>query len=230
MTRLLVAAIVLIALCTSFLEAQDSTPKVQVFGGYSLLHRDNGGLTNSVLDISLREPNSPFAVGSTFGGWNAQGQYNVNHWLGIAADFSGHDGSQITAARGVVLSGLPKGTDYTFLAGPVASFRNNSRVSLFIHALVGVDRVSLSASTISGVSRPLSSVATAYTDVAVALGGGADCRVARHFSLRLAQLDDLETTHNFNKFYGSVFPTGVFTGLSTHQRNLRVSTGIIVKF
>ena len=234
MTRLLVAAIVLIilctSLCTSFSEAQDSTPKVQVFGGYSLLHKNNGGLTDSVVDISLREPNSPFAVASNFGGWNAQGQYNANHWFGIAADFSGHDGSQIIAAPGVVLSGLPKGTDYAFLAGPVASFRNKSRISLFIHALVGVDRVSLSASTISGVSRPLSSVATAYTDVAVALGGGADCRVARHFSLRLAQLDDLETTHNFNKFYSSVFPTGVFAGLATHQRNLRVSTGIVIRF
>lgn len=230
MTRLLVAAMVLIALCSSFSEAQDSTPKVQVFGGYSLLHRDRGGLTNTIVDTSLREPNSPFAVASNFGGWNAQGQYNVSRWLGIAADFSGHDGSQITAARGVPLSGLPQGTGYTFLAGPVASFRNKSRITPFIHALVGIDRVGLSASTISGVSRPLSSVATAYTDVAVALGGGIDCRVARHFSLRLAQLDDMETTHNFNKFYGSVFPTGVFTGLATHERNLRVSTGIVIKF
>lgn len=230
MTRLFAAATVLIALSGSLSFAQDSTSKAQVFGGYSLFHADTGGLTSTIVDTSLREPNSPFAVNSNFGGWDAEGQYNVSHWLGIAADASGRTGSQITAARNVPLSGLPKGTGYTFLAGPVVSFRNKSRLTPFIHALVGVDRISLSASTISGVSRPLSSSATTYTDVAVALGGGVDFRVIRHFSLRLAQLDDLETTHNVNKFYGSTFPSGVFTGLATHERNLRVSGGIVVKF
>ncbi|MFZ0287978.1 MAG: outer membrane beta-barrel protein [Candidatus Sulfotelmatobacter sp.] len=230
MIRLAVATIALTTLIGSFAFAQDSTPKVQVFGGYSLVNVDNGGLTGTIMDVNLRQRNGPFSTASTFNGWNAEAQFNANRWVGIVADFGGRYGTPITASSGVKLSGLPNGTGYSFLVGPVLSYRTKSRMTLFVHALFGLDRASLSASTISGGTSPVSSSATSYTDFAVALGGGLDYRVSRHFALRLAQLDDLETTHNLNKFYGSAFGTGLFYGLATHERNLRFSAGVALRF
>lgn len=50
---------------------QESTPKADIFGGYSLLH--TGGF-----------------VGDNDSGWNASVTGNWNRWLGLTADFSGH--------------------------------------------------------------------------------------------------------------------------------------------
>ena len=47
--------------------AQEDTPKVEVFGGYSY-------------------------VGGNFHGWNASVAGNVNKWFGVVADVSGHSG------------------------------------------------------------------------------------------------------------------------------------------
>jgi opacity protein-like surface antigen len=230
MIRWAVSTIALITLTGSLAFAQDSTPKVQVFGGYSRMYADNGGLSGLTLNEDLRVRNGPFALTSNFTGWNAEAQYNANRWLGIVLDAGGRYGTPITGSRGYTLTGLPNASGYSLMVGPVLSLRGKSRFTPFVHALFGYERFRLSASTISGGSSPVSSTATTYTDVAVALGGGLDLRIIRHFSLRLAQFDDLRTTHNLNHFYGSAFPTGVFEGLATHQNNIRLSTGIVVSF
>jgi opacity protein-like surface antigen len=229
MIRLGVATIAL-AVLTSLAFAQDAAPKVQVFGGYSMVHAGNGSFSGANLDFDLREQNSPFGIASFFPGWNAEGQYNIKRWFGIVVDGSGRYGEPITSKGGDQLSGLPKLTGYTLMVGPVFSFKNKTKFTPFVHALFGYDRASLSSSTITGVSSPVTSAATTYTDAAVALGGGVDFKVSRHFALRLAQLDDLHTTHNFNQFYGSAFPGRVFEGLPSHENNFRMSAGIIVKF
>jgi hypothetical protein len=100
----------------------------------------------------------------------------------------------------------------------------------FVHVLVGYDRASLNATTITGVSTPVSSSATTDDDFALALGGGLDFRVARHFALRLPQVDDLRTYHNLNHFYESAFPNRLFDGLPLHQNNVRISGGIVLSF
>jgi opacity protein-like surface antigen len=230
MNRLVVAATVVIALIGSRASAQDSAPKIQVFGGYSLLQVDNGKLTGTVLDTALHEHNSPFSLASNLKGWNAEAQYNANSWFGIAADFGGRYGTPITASHGTTLSGLPKASGYNFMAGPVLTYRNKSRLTPFVHALFGVDRYTLDASTISGLATPAPSTATTYTDFAAALGGGLDLRVIQHVALRLVQLDDYETTHNLNKFYDNAFTPAVFNGLATHERSFRVSAGLTVSF
>jgi opacity protein-like surface antigen len=223
-------AVALIAVSVFPLIAQDSTPRVQAFGGYSLFHADNGGVNGLTLDEDLREPNSPFGTKDNFMGWNAEGQYNATRILGIAVDGGGRYGMPITESRFSKLAGLPNGNGYSLLVGPVLSYRTKSKLTPFIHALFGYDRVTVNASTITGLSVPVSSTATTFTDFALALGAGVDYRVLRMFSIRLAQVDDLETTHNLNHFYGTVFPTGVFEGLGTHERNVRISTGVVVSF
>ncbi len=88
MIRFAAATIILTVLIASFAFAQDSTPKVQVFGGYSLVHEDTGGLSLLTVDMVVPHSMGSFGVNYNFNGWNAEGQYNANRWVGVAADFS----------------------------------------------------------------------------------------------------------------------------------------------
>jgi opacity protein-like surface antigen len=209
---------------------QDSVPKVQVFAGYSLLHADTGGVNGSVLDFDLRQPANTFGTRTNFNGWNAQAQYNFSGMFGVVADVAGYNGSPIISAGLDSISGIPSGSSYSLMVGPVLTYRRYKRITPYVHALAGYNRQSLSGSTITGIPNTVTSFATTYNDVAVALGGGVDYKLSRRFAIRLAQLDWYHTSLNLNKFYGSSFGVGTFQGLSTNERNLRFSSGIVVNF
>jgi len=228
MIRCSATMIILIAVTGLPALAQDSIPKVQVFGGYSFMHAGTGGLTGSTLDLELRQNPGTFGVGSNFNGWNAQAQYNFDRWFGIVADFGGQYGTPITASSAT--SGVPTMSEYSFLAGPVISYRAKEKITPFVHALFGWDRANLSAGSFAGTVSPVSSFASSYTSFAVVFGGGVDYNLSRHFSLRLGQLDYFHTTLDLNSLYGSAFGPGRFQGLATHVNNLRFSTGIVLRF
>ncbi len=230
MIRFAAATIILAAMICSLASAQDSTPKVQVFAGYSLFHADTGGLNDTVLDLALRPATDAFGVPTNFNGWNAEAQYNANRWVGIAADFGGRYGSPIGVFSSSGVSGVPNGTGYSFLAGPVISYKTKSRVTPFAHALFGWDRSSLSASTITGLPVAVTAAATTYSDFAMALGGGVDYKLTRRLAIRVGQADFYHTSLNLNKFYGSAFGIGLFQGLATHQDNVRLSAGVVLRF
>lgn len=227
MIRFSSAAIILCAAISSLAFAQDSTPKVQVFGGYSVLHVPSGGLNGPLLDQALHQFPGTFGVGSSLQGWNGEGQYNIDSWVGIAVDVGGRYGNPFTARDA---KGLPTFSGYSLLVGPVVSYRTKARITPFVHALVGWDRASLNATTITGLSSPVSSTAANFTDFAVALGGGVDYNLTHHFTLRLAQVDYFRTTVNLGKLYTASFGPGQFGGLATREVNLRFSTGIVVRF
>ena len=230
MIRFAAAGTALIVLLGPFAFAQEATPKVQVFGGFSLMHLLSGGPNGAPLDVALREPGGTFKTVTNFKGWNAEGQYNLDRWLGIAADFGGRYGSPFTALSVRKIAGLPDGTAYSFMAGPVISYRTKSRLTPFVHLLFGVERASLRASTITAPSGTLPSAATDYTDFTYAAGAGIDYRLSQHFALRLGQLDYFSATLNINKFYHAAFGPNIFAGPSTHQRNARFSTGFVLQF
>jgi len=231
MTRFAVATITftLTVLIGSFAFAQDSTPKVQVFGGYSLVREDTGGLSLLTVDLVVPHPMGTFGVNYDFQGWSAEGQYNANRWVGIAVDFGGRYGRPINSSTSGV-SGLPSSTGYSILVGPVVSYRTKSRLTPFIHALFGWDRTSLSASTLTGVSPSVSYAAITANDFALAVGGGVDLKVFRPLSVRLGQVDYFHTSVNSNKLYGADFNSVLFEGYPTHQVNFRFSAGIVAQF
>src|SRR5262245_46786513 len=66
MRRILFVAGLLMVMSLST-RAQEQTPRVEVFGGYSY-------------------------AGGNFNGWNASVTGNVNKWFGVTADFSGYHG------------------------------------------------------------------------------------------------------------------------------------------
>lgn len=233
MIRFASASISLILLIGSFAFAQGTTaevPKVEVFGGYSLLHADTGKLNGNTVDLDLNQFPNTFGVKTNFNGWNAEAQYNFSSLVGIVADFGGFYGTPITSTGSNVIKGLPTESSYSFLVGPVISYRAKKKITPYLHALFGWDRSSLSGGTLIGTSPLISSASTTYTDFAIALGGGIDYKLSQHFAVRVGQLDWFHTSLNLNSFYGSAFGPGLFQGLATNQRNLRFSTGIVFNF
>jgi opacity protein-like surface antigen len=228
MVRFALATMILTVLIGSSAIAQDATPKVQVFGGYSFVHDDLGKLNGETLDIDLHQPTGTFGLNSTNTGWIGEAQYNLGPVLGLVADFGGRYGKPFTAVRGV--TGLPNSNAYTIMLGPAFSYRTKSSITPFIHLLFGWDRTSLSASNINGPSSVVTSPAVNYTDFALAPGGGLDYKVSKHFSVRFVQVDWFHTSINFNKFYGSAYGAGAFFGLPTHQDNIRLSGGVEARF
>jgi opacity protein-like surface antigen len=180
--------------------------------------------------VFLHEPGGTFKPENNFEGWNAEVQYNADRWIGIVADFDGRYGTPFTASSISQVSGLPDGTAYSFLAGPVISYRKFKKITPFAHALFGVDRTTLKSSTINGLPAPVTSASANYTDFALAAGAGVDYKLTQHFALRLAQVDYFHTSVNLNKLYQSAFAPGLFEGPATHQRNLRVSAGVVFQF
>jgi opacity protein-like surface antigen len=160
-------------------QAQDA-PKVEVFGGYSYLRADDddGG-------IDLH-------------GWNASTAVNINKWVGIAADFSGHYGDT------TFIVGLPKAdaSGYLFLVGPRFSYRKHKVLTPFGHVLLGAARQHSSD--------------LGYSDAAfaMAIGGGLDATVHSNLAIRLFQADYVltrfndDSQHNFRLSTGLVLRLG----------------------
>lgn len=216
-------------LASSFSMGQDSDSKIQVFGGYSFLNLDNGGIAGGQLDTVFGVPGGTLGTGSNFNGWEAQLEFKARKNIGIVADFSGNYGNLFTAASGSGVSGLPSTQSYSFLFGPeVAISRGKTRP--FVHALFGVNRLDSSSTTsLTGVAfASLPSVSD--TAFAMALGGGLDYNLNSKFGLRLGQFDYLYTGQNMNMFANNIFGVGTFSGLAGHQNNLRFSTGVVFHF
>lgn len=120
-------------------------------------------------------------------GWNASLSANFNRWLGGTADFSG--------------SYKLDEDLYTFLFGPVFSFRKAEKVTPFTHALFGSNYITMTA------RRSTSSFA-------MAVGGGVDVKINEDFAVRLVQVDWLP----------------MYVGTKWESKNVRVSAGLVWRF
>ncbi|HEV2117649.1 MAG TPA: hypothetical protein VGR48_16565 [Terriglobales bacterium] len=182
--------------------AQDETPRVTVFGGYSL-QRNGGNNAN---------------------GWDGQGTFNFNRFLGVTADISGTYRNIASLPVPIISAGVNQHL-YTFLFGPMVT-GNLGRASVFGHALFGEARAGSSAGVslpfIGGVSTGVNS-ASAF---AMAFGGGLDLNLGRHFALRPVQLDLVRTQFSPT----DALTTGLSTSTSGVQNFLRYSGGIVFRF
>jgi hypothetical protein len=158
MIRKLGFLLAMLTLGTLLASAQQSSSKFDVFGGYSYFNGSTSGVTSRY----------------SLNGWNAQGTYNVNRWLGATADFGGYYGSPFSLSA----------SDHSFLFGPTISLRT-PRFTPYVHALFGVDRAS--ASLLGG--------SVTDTGFAMAIGGGLDIPLKGRLSVRAAQVDWLRETH-----------------------------------
>lgn len=136
-------------------------------------------------------------------GWEASLEGKVLPWVGIVADFSGHYGSQ----------NFP--TFCPPIPGPCGTFNANFNE----HNVLFGPRVSASAGNFRpfaeamfGVAHVNANAAGSGTSFATALGGGLDYRLIRPVAWRF-QGDYVQT-----RFFG------------TRQNNVRLSTGIVLRF
>jgi len=130
-----------------------NTPKAEVFGGYS-------GVPVVGVEQFLH-------------GWNASVNGNINDWLGIKCDFSGH----YTTGRGL------KVKLYTFTFGPQLSYRKKEKVVPFFHALFGGGWASAGFGDIN----------ISNSAFVMNLGGGLDWVAHKNCAVRVIQLDLLVT-------------------------------------
>jgi hypothetical protein len=134
------------------------------------------------------------------GGANANGfdfafNGNFNDYFGIAADF----GAAYTSQGGINLN------NYTYTFGPVLSLRAHKAYTPFVHALVGGDHSTASASGYGSLG--------SGNGMALMAGGGVDI--------------------NFNKFMafrGSADWMMVHGNGNTSAKNFRMPIGIVFKF
>jgi opacity protein-like surface antigen len=178
--------------------------KIEVFGGYSLLRVDRG--------LAF----GPNSADQNSHGWNASINYNLNKILGVKADFSGHYKNATFTNLFTGATTKVDVSDFTFLFGPQFSYRKNEKVVPFAHILLGGFRGSASAPPfdIGPPDIPLIvDISSTNTAFAAAFGGGLDIKLTKGLAFRLVQADYL-----LSRFGG-------FT-----QNNLRIGTGLVVRF
>jgi opacity protein-like surface antigen len=147
-------------------------------------------------------------------GWNASINYNLNKILGVKADFSGHstDGA-------IRFSPLTDGSakidisNFTFLFGPQFSYRKNEKVVPFAHVLLGGSRRKVFSGPIAIPGVPVFNLDSTNTAFTAAFGGGLDIKLTNRLAFRLVQADYL-----LSRFNGWT------------QNNLRIGTGLVVRF
>lgn len=130
-----------------------NTPKAEVFGGYSF-----------VPDAGVEQ---------ILHGWNTSVNGNINNWLGIKGDFSGH-----YATRGGLKVKL-----HILTFGPQFSYRKKEKVVPFFHALFGG----------GWASAGFEGIAYSHGAFAMNIGGGLDWVAHKNCAVRVIQLDLLVT-------------------------------------
>ncbi len=148
----------------------------EVFGGYSYFRADD-------------------SVNGSFNmhGWNSTFVQNINQWVGIIADVSGHYGTPSSPL-------LDTQRNHTFLFGPQFSMRSHPRIIPFVHGMFGFSHVNVG----------LAGVFASDIGLAYGFGGGVDVKLSDKLSVRAGQVDYINIrlaglgTHNMRISTGIV--------------------------
>jgi opacity protein-like surface antigen len=154
----IVSIAVFLLLIASIAAAQDA-PKVEVFGGYSLIHEAHLNLN----------------------GFAAEYEYNFGSHFGLVGDFSygrKHQSAPIKSAASTTFD------DFLLMGGPRLSYRAD-KARIFFHALAGGTRLKIKGpSSGFGIS-----ITEPFKGIAMAFGGGVDFPINSRISVRPAQLE-----------------------------------------
>ena len=176
--------------------------RATVFGGYSYLRNGSNG----------------------FNGWEGQGTFNFNRYLGVTADVSGSILSPFSfSTSGFSASTYQHVTNYLFGPTVTAGF---GRSAVFAHALFGAAHSSLGAGVNIPIIGGISTGLTSANAFAMAFGGGIDIGMTRHFAIRAVQVDYIRT--QFNSI--DALTSGLSSSLGNRQNSFRYSSGIVFRF
>jgi len=189
----------------------DSTPKVELFMGYSFWRAVPDSTKNRIDKMH---------------GGSTSLAYNFNRHLGLVADFGGfkvdslefsNTGPAFTPSRNVDV----KSNVFTVMFGPRVSFRDHDRLTPFLQILGGVAHAD--DVTLVGCTAPIFACTPLLKETVFTMtaGGGLDYRVNHRIALRLFQAEYLLTRFRD--------PTSL-TGDTGWQSNVRLSAGIVFRF
>ena len=229
-----VTLVLLLFVCTRLAHAQDDERKVEVFVGFSAIAAQNA-LTNK--DINTFDGLTPAQIRALAGfdlldneryvpGYGIEAnvtRYFSKH-VGLSADFSGYR----RQANARIADTLFKANHsiYYFLAGPQARFLSGRRASVFVHALAGAARTSVSYRE-NGITDPVTADDTS-TRFAMAFGGGVDLRISKRISARIFQLDYVPMLGKDRRITASDGTVVDINGRA-QQGNFRISAGIVFR-
>ena len=141
----------------------ENATRATVFGGYSYLRNTSNG----------------------FNGWEGQGTFNFNRYLGVTADVSTSSLSPLSfSSLGFSAGTYQRVNNYLF--GPTVT-ANLGRSAIFAHALFGEAHSSLGAGVTVPIVGSISTGLTSANAFAMAFGGGIDIGLTRHFAIRAVQ-------------------------------------------
>src|SRR3990172_12312690 len=166
-----------------------STPRLEIAAGYSIVR------AGTVISTSFNMHGGTVSMAA-----------NVNKWLGFVGDFGYYSTKNVPPA-GFTLHV----TSYLF--GPRVSLLRRERTTLFAHSLVGGGHAGgtlYTAGFQQGAAPP-----AAVNAFAMALGGGLDVNLGRHFAFRAVQAD----------WFFTNFPNGG----GNRQHNLRMTFGVVFR-
>jgi hypothetical protein len=197
-------------------------PKFETFLGYTYV-RANQFNQNTGLGQQIG--------GFDMNGGSAQFIYNANHWLSGVADFGA------VAKGNVGIINVENTTDF-FLFGPRASYRRHGRFTPYAQILFGGAnrQISRQLRSLTDLTTPIlparpldlfpgpgvevtSRISASQTAFAMAVGGGLDMRIGKHFSFRPVAVDYVLTR----------FPS-LLTGNNQNQNSIRATTGFLFTF
>jgi outer membrane protein OmpA-like peptidoglycan-associated protein len=192
-------------------EHDDTTPKVELFMGYSYWRSVPDSTKNRIDEMH---------------GGSSSLAYNVNSHVGLVFDFAGFrvdslelnsPGAGFGTSRTVNIGG----SVFSLLFGPRVSFRNHERLTPFLQVLGGGVRASQinieGCTALTFGCAPLSE----ETVLALTAGGGLDLRMTHRIALRLFQAEYLGTRFR---------DPSSLTGDHGWQNNVRLSAGIVFGF
>jgi opacity protein-like surface antigen len=203
--------VLLVVLASTLVAAQDGDKdkrRFEFFGGYSYLVTDS------------EETGDPIDHLDNLDGVNVAATYYITKRFGITGDFSAHFRKTTQDITGGTISFNSK--SFNFFVGPQYKFTNKTRLTPFVHALVGISNNRFSYRAIAaGATTPAAEASLSITDFALAIGGGLDVRVNKRVSIRAFQID-----------YSPVFvQSRPQFGIDGGRRfdNVRFSIGIVFK-
>jgi opacity protein-like surface antigen len=227
--------VVMLLVCAPLALAQTEEPKVEVFVGLSALAAQNA-LTNK--DIKTFDGITPAQFKALAGfelldndryipayGFEANVTRYLSKHVGISGDFSGY----YQRGRNFRIADTLFKADhsiYHFLAGPKAKFLNDHRASVFVHALGGVARTSVSYRENTNTN-PVTAKDSS-TRFAFALGGGIDLRISKRISARVFQMDYIPMLGKDRRVTASDGTVVDINGRA-QQGNFRLSAGIVFR-
>ncbi|MGA2978236.1 MAG: hypothetical protein ABSD76_01475 [Terriglobales bacterium] len=140
----------------------------------------------------------------SFNGWDASITGYFQKHLGVQGDFGG---------AYATISGVSTHV-YTYTGGPVVSLNAGGKVNPFVHALFGGIRLGASE---SGVS-------ISENGFTMMFGGGVDVKATKAVAVRLIQADWLYYHFGSNTIAGVAVPS------FSQSNNVRISSGIVIRF